>query len=129
MKNETKTSDTEETNGTVKETDKQHYGKIRTDEELLTRNPDSKQMIETIGIENTPFTAVKTDGKWYLTMGRYRLEGPLETKDHVLAAGTDESWHRIMQVIMIMIEDHEQRKGKEPNQTQLEGEIQTRKLK
>lgn len=129
MKKETRITDTEETSGIAKETGKQPSGKIKTDEELLKRDPNSKQIIEKIDIENTPFTAVKADQEWFIMMGKYRLTKGIKSKDEALAAGLDESWWRIMQVIQIMIDEHEYRKGKEKNGTELTGEIQTRKLK
>lgn len=121
MKNETKTTDTEEINGFAKKTGKPLYGK--TDEELLTKDPTNTQQIEKIEIENTPFTAVKYGDKWFLAMGKYRLTKADLTKDEALAEGVNESWWRIMQVVKIMIEEHEKEKGKvEPN-TELEGII------
>lgn len=95
MKNAQKTTDTEETHGTVNETDKP--------------KSNSDQLLEKIEIENTPFTAIKVEDKWFLMMGKYRLTEAL-TKDEVLAASLDESWFRIMQVIKIMIEDHDKEK-------------------
>lgn len=115
MTNEQKTSDTAETHGTANETDKQ--------------KSNSKELIEKIEIEKTPFTAIRQDDKWFLTMGRYRLTQPLDSKEEALAAGVDESWWRIMQIIKIMITEHENEKGKEVNGTKITGEIETRKLK
>lgn len=97
--------------GTVNETDKQ--------------NSTSNQLVEKIEIENTPFTAVRIDDKWFLTMGKYRLTPPLPNKKEALAAGVDESWWRIMQVVNVMINEHEKENGKFDEGTKLNGTLLT----
>lgn len=110
MKKEPKTTDTEETHGNVNGTGKPHYGK--TDEQLLKKDPTNTETVEKIEIENTPFTAVRIDDKWYIVMGKYRLTNEIATKEEALAAAIDESWWRIMSVIKAMIIEHEEQKGK-----------------
>lgn len=111
-------------NTSAKNQGKQNSGKIKSDEELLTKHEDSKQIVERIEIENTPFTAIKTGEEWHLTLGRYRLTQALKTKDEALAEGLNESWWRIMQIIQIMIDEHEIKKGKMQEGTKLDGQIE-----
>lgn len=63
-------------------------------------------------IANTPFTALKYDGKWYLTMGKYRLTKELQNKEKCIYESKNASWNRLMQVIQIMIDNnHENQKN------------------
>lgn len=104
--------DTEQntSHGNAKKTDRPHYGK--TDEELLTRDKQAKEMLEQVPIEGTPFTAVRLDDKWFLTMGKYRLTNELKTLEECKQEAKDASWHRIMQIMNIVIIEHEQAKNK-----------------
>lgn len=83
-----------ETHGNVNETDKQ--------------NSKSRELVEQIAIEDTPFTAVRLEDKWFLTLGKYRLTEPMKTKYEVMESAKDASWGRIMQVIQIMIEQNKE---------------------
>lgn len=58
-------------------------------------------------LNDGPFTAVKMDDKWFLTMGKYRLTEPMKTFEEVEAEAENTSWHRIMQVVQIMIEENQ----------------------
>lgn len=69
-------------------------------------NDSSKQLVEKLQIPNTPFTAVKFDKLWYLTLGKYRLTEGLDTYDQVEDNAHDASWNRIMQIIQIMIDEN-----------------------
>lgn len=71
---------------------------------------DETQLFEQIPIENSPFTAVKMEDKWFLTMGKYRLTEPLKSLEECRIEAKDASWLRIMQIMKIMIEeDHAER--------------------
>jgi len=82
-------------------------------EQQHEREP-KKQLLETIRIETTPFTAIKEPiGKddeaiWSLTMGRYKLQSGFKTFDEVEQNAFNTSWDRIVQVITICIEAHKQ---------------------
>ncbi|AXH75056.1 MAG: hypothetical protein [Microviridae sp.] len=65
----------------------------------------SKELVEKIQIENTPFHAIRMDDKWFLVMGKYRLSEPVQTLEEVKADAADASWFRIMQLIQIMLEE------------------------
>lgn len=74
-----------------------------------------RELLQQEQIEGTPFTAVRLDDKWFLTMGKYRLSEPTKTFEEVLEEAKDASWFRIMQLIQIMIEEHEKNKLKTNN--------------
>lgn len=83
--------DSNTTHGNAKKTDKQ--------------DSNSKKLIEQIKIEGTPFTAIKHDTKWYLTLGKYRLTEGMSTFRAVQKESKDASWYRIMQIMNIMIDE------------------------
>lgn len=70
-------------------------------------NSTSKQLMETKPINESPFTAVRLENDWFLTMGKYRLTEKLQSEEECLEAARDASWHRLMQVIQIMIEEND----------------------
>lgn len=76
-----------------------------TNVESTTKQNSNSKLFEQVPIENTPFTAVKMDDKWFLTMGKYRLSEKLNSLDEVKAEAMDASWMRIMQIMRIMIEE------------------------
>ena len=92
--------------GNVKETDKQN---------------SSYELIEQKPINETPFTAVRVDEKWFLALGKYRLTEPLPSEEACLEEAKDSSWLRLMQIVKIVILEHEQDKKSElTNVNQLE---------
>lgn len=92
MKKETKTTEQGATHGPVNETDKQ--------------DSQSKHLVEQVEIEGTPFKAIRYNEQWFLALGKYRLTNePLKTLEDVKEEAKDASWHRIMQVVGIMIEN------------------------
>jgi len=66
-----------------------------------------EQLVEYEQVPNTPFTIVKQNDKWFVTMGKYRLSEQLETKQEALEESQNESWFRMMQIMRIMIEQYE----------------------
>lgn len=58
-------------------------------------------------VDGGPFTVVKMDEKFFVTMGRYRVTQPMETKDEAFADAREINWHRIMQVVQIMIDENQ----------------------
>lgn len=66
---------------------------------------DKRQLYQTVPIENTPFTAVKMDDQWFLTMGKYRISEKMDTLEEVQEDAKDASWYRIMTIINIMIQE------------------------
>ena len=87
----------EQSHGTANETHKQ-------------ASSDERQLIEIVPIEGTPFTAVRHDDKWFLALGKYRLTEVLKSQEQCIEESKDASWFRIMQIIKLMIEEHESTK-------------------
>lgn len=70
------------------------------------------ELYEQHAIEETPFTAVRMDEKWYLLMGKHRLNGvDLKSKEECIEDARNSSWNRVMQVIMILIEENKKMGG------------------
>lgn len=78
---------------------------------------NENQILEQKPIEGTPFTAVRHLDKWFLTMGKYRLTGKLNSFDECVEQSKDASWYRIMQIINIMIMEHDHEKPQMQQQT------------
>lgn len=81
-------------------------------ENTETMTEVNNQMLEQVAIEETPFTAVRLDEKWFLTMGKYRLTETLQSLEECKEAAKDASWIRIMQIINIMIKENENEREK-----------------
>lgn len=87
--------------GNAKKTSKPNYSEMEDDEQLIQQIP----------IEGTPFTAGKHDGKWYVLMGKYRLnETPFATLLEAVENSKDTSWFRYLQVMQaIALETYEEK--------------------
>lgn len=72
----------------------------------------SEKLIERVEIEETPFTAIKNNEEWFLTMGKYRLTQGMQTLEEVKDNATNTDWFRIMQIIGIMIEEYNEKNNK-----------------
>lgn len=78
-----------------------------------SKHSDSKELelVEYRPIAETPFTAVRVDTKWFLTMGKYRLTEQLDSYEQAEHDAQRADWTRIMQIMQAMIdEDHHKRK-------------------
>jgi len=65
----------------------------------------SNELLEKVPIEDTPFTAIRFENKWFLTMGKYRLTEPVDTLEAVQIDAQRADWYRVMQIINLMIEE------------------------
>lgn len=121
MKKEQPTTESDTTHGNANQITKPHLHSMKTDEELLTKNPESTEILEIEQIDGTPFTAVRFHNEWHLCMGKYRLSEALETKEQVIEDSKRADWWRIMAIIKIMItEDKNETQNPEvANQTKL----------
>lgn len=63
------------------------------------------QLVEQIKIEGEPFTILKWDDKYYLTLGKYRLTEALETEEQAREEVHNVSWFRILQVLHIVVKE------------------------
>lgn len=69
----------------------------------------NSKLVEQKEVEGTPFTAMKYQEKWYLTLGRYRLTEGMESEEKVIEDATRADWYRVMQVMNIMLDEREER--------------------
>lgn len=74
---------------------------------------DPKQLVQMHAIEDTPFTVVKYDNAWFVTMGKYRLSEPMPTRGMAEEDAKSSSWNRVMQVMQIMIENNNSNQPKQ----------------
>lgn len=66
---------------------------------------NSSETIERENIENTPFTLIKVEEKWFGAMGKYRITEPSASKKEIETELKKVTWNRIVQVIQILIEN------------------------
>ncbi|AXH72096.1 MAG: hypothetical protein [Microviridae sp.] len=88
-----------------KPSEKNAGSKIKQKSNSVKYTPDPNQLVEIKPIEGTPFAAIKTEKKWHLVLGKYRLTNELDSYEQCLAETMNTTWERIMQVIQIMIEN------------------------
>lgn len=100
------TKEKNELQTSAKGTGKPPYGK--TTEELLTPDPkNQEQIVQQWPVEGTPFTTWKYKDEYFLSLGKYRLSEHFKTKEEADEDAKDASWERIMQIIKIMIQEHD----------------------
>lgn len=88
-------------NGTAKETTK-----------LELNGNDESKLFEAKPVGDTPFTAIKLEDKWYLTLGKYRLTEALKSFEEVEQEAKDASWWRILSVMQAMITEFNNNQNK-----------------
>lgn len=81
-------------------------GSSSTTAEQPDNNNSSNELVERLPIKDTPFTAIRLDKDWFLTMGKYRLTEPVHTFEEIEEIAYNPTWDRIMQIMQIMIEEN-----------------------
>jgi hypothetical protein len=71
---------------------------------------NNEQLVEFKNITGTPFTAVRMEEKWMLTLGKYRMTEELETLEECIKASEEHDWMRIMAVMQVMMKENEELK-------------------
>lgn len=79
------------------------------------KSTSHEELIEYHEIKDTPFTIARQDKDWFVLMGKYRLTQNLQTKEEAIKEARSKSWIRIMQVINIMMIDHDNEKQVKQN--------------
>lgn len=69
-------------------------------------------------IENTPFTLIKKEENYFLTMGDYRITEPTDTKEKTMEKLEKEKWMIIFSIIAVIVEKMSTMQIKELKQTQ-----------
>lgn len=79
-------------------------------EQTTNNESNSNKLVEQFPVSGTPFTIVKVDEHWFLTIGKYRLTNQLGSREEAEAEVHDASWTRMMVIMKIMIKEHEEEK-------------------
>lgn len=77
-----------------------------------TNNVDSSksELVEMVKVENTPFTLIRQESEWYVTIGKYRISESIGSKEEAMEDAKRVDWERVMQVCGIMIENYNEKK-------------------
>lgn len=80
--------------------------KISSTKSLLNEEnfKKNKELITRDEIEDSPFTIIGTEGKYFGTMGKFRITEPRKTKKEVEKELKEITWNRIVQVILLLTE-------------------------
>ncbi|AXH74831.1 MAG: hypothetical protein [Microviridae sp.] len=74
-------------------------------EETHNNASTSEKLTEQIAIQDTPFTAVRMDKKWFLALGRYRLSELLDTFTEVEAMVTEANYNLLTNMMYAIATD------------------------
>lgn len=69
---------------------------------------ENTQLVERIEVEDSPFTILKWENKYYLCLGKYRLTEALNTEIEAREEVLNVSWFRILQVMHIVVKEEMQ---------------------
>lgn len=86
----------------MKELKKESFGMLQNAEET-DRQQCGDVLIERKNVQNTPFTLVKDDKGWFVTMGEYRLSDIFETEEEA-EKKAEVNWETLIPVIAIIVE-------------------------
>lgn len=67
-------------------------------------NTQSSEIMQFEHLENSPFTIVNNEGKWYGLMGNHRLTEAYEDKETLIKELTEITWNRLTQVMWAISE-------------------------
>lgn len=65
----------------------------------------TSELTEVIRIEDTPFSAVRIENKYFLAMGKYRLTDLVDTYQEIEQNVHNITWNRLTQVIAIICDE------------------------
>lgn len=65
---------------------------------------NSSDLIERYEIEGTPFTLIKQEGKYFLTMGNYKITTPTDTEEETLKKLVTEQYNIILDMTTIVFD-------------------------
>lgn len=90
----------------------EHTEKLNIHGNAESTNSINSQLIERIEVENTPFTIIREEEKWFVTLGRYRISQDMKSKEEAIEDAKRIDWDRVLQIMGITIE-HYNNKSKE----------------
>lgn len=68
----------------------------------------SEELIKRTEVHDSPFTIIGIDGKYFGSMGKYRITESYDTEDEAYGVTEKITWNRIVQVIAIMLDKQEE---------------------
>jgi hypothetical protein len=75
-----------------------------TSVETLTNKNSNSEIFTHEQVDETPFTIIKHDEKYFGVLGNHRVTQLFETKEECEADLKDINWNRVMQVIWAVVE-------------------------
>jgi len=66
---------------------------------------EEERIVERVKLQDTPFVAVKQNGKWFATMGSYKLTEDREKLEEVEREVNQMDWEIITRVIAAIVEE------------------------
>jgi len=75
-----------------------------TSVETLDNKNSNSEIFTHEQVEETPFTIIKHDEKYFGVLGNHRITQLFETKEECEADLKDINWNRVMQVIWAVVE-------------------------
>lgn len=79
--------------------------KLTDKQNSTSEEKENAENAEIVKIEDTPFTAVRQNDKWYLCIGKYRLADNLKSLEDTKEEAKDASWWRLMAIMRIIAEE------------------------
>lgn len=76
---------------------------------------EGEELVQMERVDGTPFTIVKDKDGWNVTVGKYRVNTPFETKQEAIWDAQTMNWDKIMQMITIFIEANNTKLNNEQN--------------
>lgn len=70
---------------------------------MKTTPKEATELVGKVEIEGTPFTAIRENEKWFITLGRYRLTPEMDSYDDCAVMAEQAPWPLIMAVMKAMI--------------------------
>jgi len=76
----------------------------QTSVETLNNKSSNSEIFTHEQVEETPFTIIKHDEKYFGVLGNHRITQLFDTKEECEADLKDINWNRVMQVIWAVVE-------------------------
>lgn len=65
---------------------------------------ENTELVKKIEMEDTPFTIVELEGRFFGTMGNYRLTEQFDSFEECEEVMKEFSWNRVIQVMMLLVD-------------------------
>lgn len=96
----------------MKNTTFENSSTIVNQQETTTDNKlNSSKLIEREQLEGTPFTLIKQEGKYFITIGNYQLTPQSDTEEEAINYIQFNQWNIITALIDIMINHYNNKKS------------------